>query len=389
MNDKSKYIVTSLQEKFIELFDVNPFLFYAPGRINLIGEHTDYNNGFVLPAAIDKAVYVAISERKDDLIVLYSVEFGENFYFALSDIHPVKNSWINYVLGVVAQLQNRNYLLRGFNLMLDGDIPIGAGLSSSAAVECATIYALNELFQFNIDKIEMVKMAQKAEHEYAGVKCGIMDQFASMMGKENHVIKLDCQTLEYEYVPLQLEGYKIVLMDTQVKHSLASSEYNTRRNECNEGVKMIQQKYSNLESLRDADINMIDEILIKDSKVYMRCKYVVEEIQRLKDACESLKQNDLKAFGQKMFATHDGLSELYEVSCSELDFLADSCKKEEAVIGARMMGGGFGGCVIALIKDECVDDIIQRISISYQQTYAHEMKTYITELKDGASAIKN
>lgn len=389
MMNYSKPIILSLQQKFAALFEINPLLFYSPGRINLIGEHLDYNNGFVLPAAIDKAIYTAISKRNDDLIVLYSMAFNEKIEVRLSEIKPIEDSWGNYVLGVVAQLQSHQYKLQGFNLIFDGDIPIGAGLSSSAAVECAAIYALNELFDLKINKIAMVKMAQKAEHEYAGVMCGIMDQFASMMGKENHVIKLDCRSLEYEYVPLQLAGYKIVLMDTQVKHSLASSEYNTRRNECEEGVRLIQKKYPQVYSLRDADIFMVNELLDHQSKVFARCKYIVEEIERLNDACVLLKQNNIKAFGQKLYATHDGLSKLYEVSCTELDFIADACKKEEDVIGARMMGGGFGGCVIALVNEQSVNTIIERISKQYQQKFAHEMKAYITQLKDGASSIKN
>ena len=389
MMNYSKPIILSLQQKFAALFEINPLLFYSPGRINLIGEHLDYNNGFVLPAAIDKAIYTAISKRNDDLIVLYSMAFNEKIEVRLSEIKPIEDSWGNYVLGVVAQLQSHQYKLQGFNLIFDGDIPIGAGLSSSAAVECAAIYALNELFDLKINKIAMVKMAQKAEHEYAGVMCGIMDQFASMMGKENHVIKLDCRSLEYEYVPLQLAGYKIVLMDTQVKHSLASSEYNTRRNECEEGVRLIQKKYPQVYSFRDADIFMVNELLDHQSKVFARCKYIVEEIERLNDACVLLKQNNIKAFGQKLYATHDGLSKLYEVSCTELDFIADACKKEEDVIGARMMGGGFGGCVIALVNEQSVNTIIDRISKQYQQKFAHEMKAYITQLKDGASSIKN
>jgi len=389
MMNYSKPIILSLQQKFAALFEMNPLLCYSPGRINLIGEHLDYNNGFVLPAAIDKAIYTAISKRNDDLIVLYSMAFNEKIEVRLSEIKPIEDSWGNYVLGVVAQLQSHQYKLQGFNLIFDGDIPIGAGLSSSAAVECAAIYALNELFDLKINKIAMVKMAQKAEHEYAGVMCGIMDQFASMMGKENHVIKLDCRSLEYEYVPLQLAGYKIVLMDTQVKHSLASSEYNTRRNECEEGVRLIQKKYPQVYSLRDADIFMVNELLDHQSKVFARCKYIVEEIERLNDACVLLKQNNIKAFGQKLYATHDGLSKLYEVSCTELDFIADACKKEEDVIGARMMGGGFGGCVIALVNEQSVNTIIERISKQYQQKFAHEMKAYITQLKDGASSIKN
>lgn len=375
-------------EKFVEIFQTEPLVFSSPGRINLIGEHTDYNNGFVLPAAIDKAIFMAIGVRSDEEIHLHSIDFEDSYLISINEISPLMG-WPTYILGVVDQLKQNGFSLGGFNAVIHGDIPIGAGLSSSAALECVSIYALNELFKLGIDKIAMAKMAQKAEHEYAGVKCGIMDQFASMMGKKDHVIKLDCESMEYEYFPLQLDGYKVVLMDTQVKHELASSEYNTRRTECNRGVDIIRQKYPDVQSLRDVSIDIINELLDPATKVFQRCKFVVEEIKRLQDACVLLDKNNLIGFGKKMFETHDGLSKLYEVSCKELDFIANACKMEHAVIGARMMGGGFGGCVIALIKEEKIEEITTRIGTEYKNIYGIEMKIYITKIKEGTSRISH
>ena len=242
-------------------------------------------------------------------------------------------------------------------------MPLGAGLSSSAAVECATVFALNELFELQLDKMQMVKLAQAAEHAFAGVKVGIMDMFASMFGKKDNVIKLDCRSLQYEYVPFHLSGIKIVLFNTNVKHSLASTEYNTRRKECEQGVEWIKENQPEVNSLRDATIEMLDAfVLPKDKLVYKRCRFIVEEIQRLLQACEDLKRDDISALGKKMFATHDGLSKDYEVSCKELDFLVDAVRNNANVFGARMMGGGFGGCTINLVKEEAVEDLIQDIS---------------------------
>lgn len=253
----------------------------SPGRINLIGEHTDYNEGFVLPAAIDKAVYVVIEKNEGDTIVLHSTDFNETVEYALSEIKPVLGHWSTYILGVADQLQQRSYTIGGFKLAVYGDVPLGAGLSSSAAIECATAFALNELFGLGITRKELSLIAQKAEHEFAGVKCGIMDQFASLFGKKNNVIRLDCRSLDYEYFPLELGQYKLVLLDSQVKHSLASSEYNVRRSQCETGVAAIQQQYPAVKSLRDVNMEMINACIDPADIVYRRCKYVVEENIRL------------------------------------------------------------------------------------------------------------
>lgn len=350
----------------------------SPGRINIIGEHTDYNEGFVLPAAIDKAVYIAVGKRDDDTIQLHAMDFNESFNCRLNEIKPQPNHWSNYLLGVVYQLKQHGYSITGFNAVITADLPIGAGISSSAAVECAAIFALNELFELKIDKMQMVKMAQKAEHTFAGVLCGIMDQFASMMGKEHHCIKLDCRSLAYEYVPLELNDYTIVLLNTNVKHSLASSAYNTRRNECAAGVQMIQQHYPNVNSLRDVTEQMLNEhVLPFEPLIDQRCRFVVQEIERLQQACAALQKGDLKTLGQKMFATHDGLSKAYEVSCRELDYLVNAVRDNKAVLGARMMGGGFGGCTINLIHK----DALKTVTTQLQQSYEKEMNLPLTAIE--------
>lgn len=281
----------------------------------------------------------------------------------------------------------RGYKIQGFRLAIYGDVPLGAGLSSSAAVECAAAFALNELFTLNIPRIELAKIAQLAEHEFAGVKCGIMDQFASLFGKKDRVIRLDCRSLEYEYFPVNLDGYKIVLLDSQVKHSLASSEYNVRRAQCEEGVKSIKDKYPDVESLRDVSLSMIEECLHNNETVYNRCRYVVEENIRLREGCTDLLNGNLREFGKKMFATHKGLSEQYEVSCKELDFLVESVKDMADVPGARMMGGGFGGCTINIIKEESVDMIVNNIAGKYKRAVQRDIRAYVVQIEDGTSVI--
>jgi len=375
-----------IKEIFVEKFQTEPLIVRSPGRINIIGEHTDYNNGFVLPAAIDKAIYIAISKRNDDVVSLYAADFKEDFSTSLSEIAPLKHHWANYILGIVDELKKQNKKISGFNAVVDGDVPLGAGLSSSAAVECATVFALNELFALQLDKFEMVKMAQAAEHAFAGVKVGIMDMFASMFGKKEHVIKLDCRSLEYEYVPFHLKGIKIVLLNTNVKHSLASTEYNTRRKECEQGVAWIKEHEPQVNSLRDATIAMLDEfVLPKDKLVYKRCRFIVEEIQRLLQACEDLKLDDISALGKKMFATHDGLSTQYKVSCKELDFLVDAVRNNKNVFGARMMGGGFGGCTINLVKEEAVEDLISDVKNVYEKQMNLPLTAYAVSIEDGTS----
>lgn len=378
-----------ITQKFTELYGGNPMIVRSPGRINIIGEHTDYNEGFVLPAAIDKAAYLAISLREDDEIHLMAVDLNEKFSISINELKPVNDiTWPNYILGAVAQFRKRGIALKGFNAVLTSDVPIGAGLSSSAAVECATTFALNELLHTRLERTEMVKMAQIAEHEYAGVMCGIMDQFASMMGKKDYVIKLDCRSLQYEYVPFKLKGIKILLVDTNVKHSLASSEYNTRRKECAQAVAMINEHEPGVHSLRDVTEAMLNKyVLPKNKLIDKRSRFIVQEINRLQKACEDLKRGDIAALGKKMFETHDGLSKMYEVSCEELDYLVDFVRDKDAVIGARMMGGGFGGCTINLVKEDSIPGLIEEISSQYLKHTGKKAAAYVVSISDGTNEI--
>lgn len=381
--------VKILQE-FISRFGGDPLIVKSPGRINIIGEHTDYNNGFVLPAAIDKAAYIAMSLRDDNEIHLVALDLNESFSTRVEDLKPTTDlSWTNYILGSAAQFQKNGLALRGFNAVLLSDVPIGAGLSSSAAIECATVFALNELLGTNLTRLTMVGMAQKAEHEYSGVMCGIMDQFASMMGKKDHVIRLDCQSLEYQYVPLKLEGYKIVLFNTNVKHSLASSEYNTRRNECNQAVAWVRQTETAVESLRDVTELMLDQyVKPKSELIDRRSRFVVQEIERLLNGCEDLIKGDVQALGKKMFATHEGLSKMYEVSCKELDWLVDFVKDNPNVMGARMMGGGFGGCTINLVKEDAIEELVKSIQPAYEQAMHLTLTSYIASIENGTELVR-
>jgi len=382
------HCIETVRTVFVSNFGHPTLLVQSPGRINLIGEHTDYNQGFVLPAAIDKAIYLAISKREDQEVHLIAADLADNFSVALNNLSFSQQTWSNYLIGVVDQLQKNGYELGGFNAVVAGDVPLGAGLSSSAAVECATVFALNELFELGLSKIEMVRLAQKAENEFVGVKCGIMDQFASMFGKTDTVIQLDCQSLDYSYMPFNQEGIKIVLLDTRVKHSLASTEYNLRREECEAGVKIIQEKYPTVASLRDVTMQMAQECLANaDQKIIDRCSFVVAEIHRLQDACKDLEAGNMKAFGKKMYETHEGLSKLYEVSCAELDFLADFAKTDASVLGARMMGGGFGGCTINLVEEDAVEAFVLAAGNAFQAAFGTEMKPYIVSIGNGTSLL--
>ena len=380
----------NILKEFISRFGGDPIIVKSPGRINIIGEHTDYNNGFVLPAAIDKAAYIAMSLREDNEIHLVAQDLNETFSTRIEDLKPSGNaSWTNYILGSAAQFQKNGLSLSGFNAVLMSDVPIGAGLSSSAAIECATVFALNELLGTNLSRLTMVGMAQKAEHEYAGVLCGIMDQFASMMGKKDHVIRLDCQSLEYEYAPLKLEGYKIVLFNTNVKHALASSEYNTRRNECHQAVDWVRQFVPSVSSLRDVTESMLDQyVKPKNELIDKRSRFVVQEIKRLLNGCEDLGKGDVQALGKKMLKTHEGLSKMYKVSCKELDWLVDFVKGNPNLMGARMMGGGFGGCTINLVREDAIDALIESIIPAYEEAMHLPLSYYIASIENGTERIK-
>lgn len=383
---EKEQLINDFQQKFNTMD--TPIVTFSPGRVNIIGEHTDYNDGFVLPAAIDKAAYVAVSQRKDSIIAMYANEFQQYHETQLDTLEKTDKHWPNYILGVVSQLQKRNVSIQGFNILIDGNIPIGAGLSSSAALECAVLFALDELFGLQIPKEEMALMAQKAEQEFAGVNCGVMDMFASLFGKKDHAIKLDCRSLEYEYVPLDLKGYKILLLNTNVKHQLSSSEYNVRRQQCEQGVTWIQEYHPEVKSLRDVTTQMLNSyVLPKDALVHQRCKYVVDEINRLHEACNFLQKGNIEGLGKKMFETHYGLSKDYEVSCLELDLLISLVENNPAVPGARMMGGGFGGCTINLVKEDVIPELVAAIQPRYESATGLPLSYYIASVENGTALL--
>jgi len=350
----------------------------SPGRINIIGEHTDYNNGFVLPTAIDKKITFKFRKNQEDNSChVKSLDFDKSFTFDLQKIAESDTQWENYILGVIFEIQQLTNKLAGFDCEFSSDIPIGSGISSSAALECGLAYGLNELFDLQLTKLQIVELSQRAEHNYVGTKCGIMDQFASVMSKEGHVILLDCQSLVATYVPINIAPYKLLLLNTNVSHNLASGEYNTRRQQCEEGVAVIQKKYADVTSLRDVSMDMLREFKLDLlDVVYDRCMYVVQEKERTLNAVKALKTSDLKALGDLMYQTHDGLQNLYEVSCKELDFLVDFSKEYDQVVGARVMGGGFGGCTINLIHQDAVADFTKEVSEAYFNAFEIKLSSF-------------
>ena len=379
-----------IKNKFTTLFGTQPDLMVAsPGRINLIGEHTDYNGGWVLPAAIDKKITFALGRRTDNLCQVHSVDFDDTESVPLNQITPTTKSWVNYLLGVVEQFQKEKQLPYGFNLVFGGDVPLGAGLSSSAAVEAGLAVGLNTLYDFRKSRIELVKLAQRAENQFVGVKCGIMDMFASAMGRAGAVIRLDCRSLEYSYFPFEFPDVKVVLCDTAVKHSLGDGEYNIRREQCETGVAILKKYDPSVSTLRDVPFSLLEKYKTEISPlVYQRCHYVVNEIARVEAACGDLMRHDLVAFGKKMNETHEGLSKNYEVSCAELDFLAETAQHTEGVFGSRMMGGGFGGCTINLVETEAIPAFIKKMSAAYRNAFDIDLKTYTVMISDGTTIFE-
>ncbi|MEO0340731.1 MAG: UDP-glucose--hexose-1-phosphate uridylyltransferase, partial [Bacteroidota bacterium] len=360
---------------------------HAPGRINIIGEHTDYNGGFVLPAAIAEAVSIAVRKHEDeDTCILHALDLGESYQFRLSQLAPkVDGGWPNYLMGVVHELKQLGGDIKGFEAAIGGNVPLGSGMSSSAAVECATAFALNGLFDLGFDKLELIKAAQLAEHHYVGTKCGIMDQFASVMGAPNAVIRLDCESLDYAYFPLILGEYELLFLNTNVSHSLADSAYNDRRAACEKGVQILQQYYPEVSLLRHVDPSMLEKHKGElGERVYTRCQFIVQEIARVLQACEALLSKDFEQLGALMYETHEGLSKAYEVSCPELDFLVDATKDKDYIIGARMMGGGFGGCTINLIKKGYADLFIDEVGPAYLEQFGKAMTPIRTTIGEGA-----
>ncbi|MDE3142922.1 MAG: galactokinase [Bacteroidota bacterium] len=375
-------------DSFVNNFQTTPKVFFAPGRINLIGEHIDYNHGYVMPAAIDKGIWFAVAANNTNTANFVSVDLKDSFSVSLDTVQK-QDSWKNYVLGVLHVLEENNIKVGGFDCAFGGNLPVGAGLSSSAAVEGGLIMALNTVFNLGINRIELAKLAQKAEHGYPGVKCGIMDQFANLNGKKDHVILLDCVTLDYQHFPLQLNDYAIYLINTKVHHSLASGEYNKRRHDCEEGFAILKEKIggeiSSWRQISPEQVIANKEAL--STRVFDRCLFVTQEIGRTQKAGELLKQNNLIEFGKLMFQTHEGLSKLYEVSCPELDFLVDQAKLFPEVIGARVMGGGFGGCTINIIEKAKADAIITSVTSAYQKQFNIIPEVYEVATSNGTYEI--
>ena len=373
-----------IHSAFEKRFGTDGAFYASAGRINLIGEHTDYNGGFVFPGAIDKVIMAEIKPNGTDKVRLVSVDFDDAFCeFGLREEDAPAPSWARYVFGVCREVLKRGGKVKGFDAAFAGNVPNGAGLSSSAALESCFAFAINDMFNENrIDKFELAKIGQSTEHNYCGVNCGIMDQFASVFGKKGNLMRLDCRSLEHEYFPFNPEGYSLVLVDSRVKHELADSPYNKRRASCERVAAKL-----GLETLRDATMEALDavkgEITAED---YFRAKFVIEEKDRVLAVCDALVAGDYETVGRKMYETHNGLSKDYEVSCEELDFL-NGVARECGVTGSRIMGGGFGGCTINLVKDELRDEFVKTAVCKFAEKYGHEPKIYDVVISDGARAL--
>ena len=377
-----------IQEKFRTLFGDTYRVYTSPGRINLIGEHTDYNGGFVFPGAIDKGIYAAIQANGCDKVRVYSLDYEAMSEFGMREDDLPQEAWARYIFGVVREIQKRGYRINGFDAVFAGDVPLGAGMSSSAALESTFAYAINDIYHLGIEKMELARIGQATEHNYCGVKCGIMDQFASIFGKEGHLIRLNCATMEYEYFPFHPEGYKVVLLDTCVKHELASSAYNKRRESCENACAHITKRHNEVKFLSDATMDMLEEVRDEISEEdYMRAKYVIGEKQRVLDVCDALERGDYVTVGDRMFGTHYGMSKEYEVSCDELDFLNDIARRC-GVTGSRVMGGGFGGCTINIVKEELYDDFVSTARNEFLNKFGHQPKTYDVVISDGARRLE-
>ena len=373
-----------LRTAFIERFSSNPVFYASAGRINLIGEHTDYNGGFVFPGAIDKYIMTAININDTDKVRLYSVDMNQYTEFGLREEDKPAEQWACYVFGVCREVIKRGFEVKGFDAVFAGDVPLGAGLSSSAALESCFAYALNDLFNDNkISIFELALIGQSTEHNYCGVNCGIMDQFASVFGKKDCLMRLDCRSLEFKYFPFKPVGYKLVLVNSQVKHELVDSPYNKRRESCERVAKTL-----GVETLRDADMSMLEAAKAQISdEDYKRSVYVIGEKQRVLDVCEALEKGDYETVGQRMYETHHGLSKDYEVSCEELDFLNDVAK-ECGVTGSRIMGGGFGGCTINLVKEDLYDTFVQTAKTKFNEKYGIEPIIIDVVISDGAHKVE-
>jgi galactokinase len=380
----NKTLVSKIKMHFISKFQGNPVMIFSPGRINIIGEHTDYNDGFVFPAAVNKGIVAAIGKSNSEVSTAYAVDNEDIIEFSINNVKPYpQGGWQNYILGVVAEIQNRSKTIDNFNIAFGGDIPAGAGMSSSAALENSVVFGLNEIFNLGLSKEEMILISQKAEHNYVGVKCGIMDQYASMFGIKNNALLLDCRTIKSKPFEINFKDHELLLINTNVKHSLSDSAYNDRRSVCESIAGMLQVK-----ALRDAtefDLETIKESITPEN--YQKALYVIQENERVIKASKAIEAGDLETLGNLIYASHAGLQHQYKVSCEELDFLVEQAKLNGHVLGARMMGGGFGGCTINLIAKTATDSFKKVVSEAYKNKFDKDCTLYFVELSDGTGII--
>lgn len=382
----SHTLIKEVQEEFLNRFSVDPLLIFSPGRINIIGEHTDYNGGFVFPAAVDKGIVAALQKSDSGGCTAIALDLNSSIDFELDQITPSRTGrWENYVFGVVAEIQNRSKIIGDFNIVFKGNIPGGAGMSSSAALENSVVFGLNELFELGLSKQEMILISQKAEHNYVGVKCGVMDQYASMFGIKDHALLLDCRTVESTPYKIDFKDHQLILINTNVKHSLSDSAYNDRRSACESISELL-----GVDTLRDATESDLEKIINEITpENYQKALYVIQEIERTQKAAHAISNNDLTTLGSLLYASHNGLQHHYKVSCQELDFLVNQAKKNKYVLGARMMGGGFGGCTINLIARDHVQSFTESTSKAYKNKFGHECSVYLVELSDGTHIVNN
>lgn len=379
----------NIRAKFSELYGEAGLVYTSPGRINIIGEHTDYNGGFVLPGAVDKGIVAEIKFNGTNKVRAYAIDLNESSEFGLNEEDAPKEGWAKFLFGVCRELTKKGAEIKGFDTVFAGDVPLGAGMSSSAALESTYAFALNDMLSLGFGLMELAKVGQATEHNYVGVNCGIMDQFASCHGKAGHLMRLDCKTGEFVYVPFDPEkyGYKVVLVNTCVKHELVDSPYNKRRESCERVVKAIQIKHPEVEFLRDAPMEWLEEVIgIVTQEDYIRSEYAIGEVKRLLDACDALEKNDYVTVGAKMYGTHIGMSVLYEVSCEELDFVNEVAKKC-GVTGSRVMGGGFGGCTINIVEADKYDNFIAVVQDEYKKKYNIDCEIIPVVISDGARRL--
>jgi galactokinase len=386
MNDNQSIIESAFLEKVGKRTE--RLVVRSPGRVNLIGEHTDYNEGFVLPASVDKAIIFVVSPRKDGVGHFHALDLKDEHSVSIDRIERTQKGWPNYLLGVIEEMKKLGFTVPGCDVVFGGDIPIGAGMSSSAAVECGFAFALNRLFDFGISMMDLVKLGQRSENKFVGLNCGIMDQFVNIFGEDQKVLKIDCRSLDYQYFPFERRDLAIVLCETEAKRSLASSGYNVRRQQCETGVGILQKHNPGLKSLRDVSLGFLNEHRNEmEPIIFQRCEYVVEENGRVQQACEDLHRNDFRSFGQLMYRSHAGLRDGYQVSSPDLDFLVEAASSIDGVLGARMMGAGFGGCTINLVEQKGVENFVDRMKEHYRRRSGKPNNVYVTHIQSGTGLL--